>query len=224
MKSAIITLILLLPSLSASFRPLRYSAAINSHRRGRTPTVFPRRRNLVSLSTAKSPGAELRDRLGLYDRFDRWRFLQRLLDFETDAADTNRILHSVLEGYLQYKRPTYGTTEVTGSPEFTAERRAQIETVLQDSSSGMLPALSDGGPPHNQAVLDKLEKLLPDPDEDEDDFKGLWDTIIELNGRESVKINERDATPDWKATCLVGRVLVHFDFLTYGILDEPIRS
>jgi len=75
--------------------------------------------------------------------------------------------------------------------------------------------------PHNQDVLDQLESLLPDPDDDEDAFKGLWDTVIELNGRESVKINEQNATYDWKACCLIARVLIHYDFLTYGIGEAP---
>jgi len=180
---------------------------------------------------------QLRDRLGLHDRFDRWRFLQRLLDFEIKSSDVNEVLYATLDAYLKYSRPKFGTTDETGSPELTAERRSLLQFVLQEPSSsiadGMVLALSLSvklsdevdesmkESPHNQDVLDQLESLLPDPDDDEDAFKGLWDTVIELNGRESVKINEQNATYDWKACCLIARVLIHYDFLTYGIGEAP---
>jgi hypothetical protein len=65
--------------------------------------------------------------------------------------------------------------------------------------------------------LEKLETLLPDPRENEDAHKGSWDTVLELHGREAVKINERKATPEWKAICMVARLLIYFDFMTRGV-------
>jgi hypothetical protein len=38
--------------------------------------------------------------------------------------------------------------------------------------------------------------------------------VIELHGREAVKINESKGEPNWRAVCLVSRVLIYFDFLT----------
>jgi hypothetical protein len=64
-----------------------------------------------------------------------------------------------------------------------------------------------------------MQQLLPQLDEDEDASKGLWDTIIELHGRESVKINERKVPQDigWKTRCLIARLLIFYDFLTDGL-------
>ena len=175
-------------------------------------------------SALEDSAASLRDRLSLYDRFDRWRFLQKLLDEETAANDTNRILFAVLDGYLKFPRPKFRNSEETGSPELTAERLVAVEAVLERASDGAVPVLVDdeGDLSSSDDLLDKLEKLLPDASEDEDAMKGTWDTVIELHGRESVKINEKNATPQWKACCLVARVLLYYDFLLIGLVDSPI--
>lgn len=170
-------------------------------------------------SAATHSATYVRERLDLHDRFGRWRFLQRLLDEETNNDDVNRIIFIVLDGYLKFPRPTYGSTTETGSPELTVERRQLIEEVLKGCSLGIVPALGDSG----EDRLSGLETLLPDPSEDEDGFKGLWDTVIELHGRESVKINETNKTPEWRAVCLVARVILHYDFLIYGLVDEPFK-
>jgi hypothetical protein len=65
-------------------------------------------------------------------------------------------------------------------------------------------------------VLDLFSQLLPNPDIDEDAAKGLWDTIIELHGRESVKINEQKQYIGWKTRCYIVRLLIYYDFLTVG--------
>jgi hypothetical protein len=38
------------------------------------------------------------------DRFERWRFLQQLLEGEADAHAVNRLLYQVLEGAIKYPR------------------------------------------------------------------------------------------------------------------------
>jgi hypothetical protein len=65
--------------------------------------------------------------------------------------------------------------------------------------------------------LEQIEYLLPHPERDEDASQGLWDTIIELHGRESVKINERHRTVQWRTRCLISRLLIYYDFLTIGL-------
>jgi len=188
----------------------------------------------AKLQCAATSTSEVREKLGLHDRFDRWRFLQNLLDEDIGADDTQLVLCALLHSYLKFPaRPAYkeGSDE-TGSPDLTPERRQTIESLLQISSAQAIQELlqqqddKETAPAEQELpqtmILEQLELLLPDPVEDEDAFKGLWDTVIELNGRESVKINERNATLQWKTRCLIARVLLHYDFLLYGLVDEPL--
>lgn len=185
--------------------------------------------NIFSLQMTVS-AADVVDRLNLYDRFDRWRFLQNLLDDDVSADDANLVLFALCDSYL--KNPLRPRASDSSPPELTKQRREIMETILRPSSARTLQKLleaseesadvkdldsSNGG-----IVLSQLEMLLPDPEEDEDAFKGLWDTVIELNGRESVKMNEREGRIQWKARCLITRVLLQYDFLTYGLVDEPL--
>jgi hypothetical protein len=65
---------------------------------------------------------------------------------------------------------------------------------------------------------------LPTPDDDEDAVKSLWDTVMELYGREAVKYQEtKSSTLEWKITNTVSRLLIHFDFLTLGIVRKPLK-
>ena len=184
---------------------------------------------LDSASTA----SEVRNQFGLHDRFDRWRFLQNMLDEDISASDTQLVLVVHLENFLKFPaRPVFkpGSDE-TGSPVLTEELRENIESLLQSTSdlsiSDLIPeddkvteAVEEN--PSTVEILGKLERLLPDPVEEEDAFKSLWDTVIALHGMESVKINERNASLQWKARCMIARVLLHYDFLIYGLLDEPL--
>lgn len=98
--------------------------------------------------------------------------------------------------------------------------------------------------PNALSILEKIEQLLPDPVEDEEAFKSAWDVVIDLYGRESVRVREEalqrekeggmvdadgnngsslECCPEnlqWRTLCAVGRVLIHFDFLTKGVLVE----
>jgi hypothetical protein len=170
---------------------------------------------------------ELRDRFCLYDRFDRWRYLQYLLEEDTESDDTNAIIYACLAGYLkQAKLTKFGEEE--GSPVLTKDRQAKIEYLLSESKDRMVLALTDEsslqeGELASENVIDLslLLDLLPDPSEDEDAFKGLWDSVIELHGRESVKLNEQAAEPQWYARCLIARLLIYYDFLSDGLRDAP---
>jgi hypothetical protein len=177
--------------------------------------VFQRR----SMTSTPDPADQFRGT----DRFERWRFLQGLLDNECPADEVNRILFLVLDGALKYPRPKYEETEETGSPEITAGLRARIDLLLAASIDGRIPIFE--GPDcssGSDSLLKALNDVLPDPDEDEDASKSLWNTVMELHGREMVKVNEASATPEWKALCSTARVLLHFDFLMLGIVEEPL--
>jgi hypothetical protein len=163
--------------------------------------------------------------LGLVDRFDRWRFLQKLLDEEVDPSDLVLVLLAVLQTFLNDPNST-DDAEESSSPVLTKDLRAIIESVLEDSTAhaiqqllsakSVLPTQLDVERPAE--ILARLEQLLPDPIDEEDASKGLWDTVIELHGRESVKINERDGgTTSWKTYCLIARILLYYDFLTKGL-------
>ena len=102
----------------------------------------------------------------------------------------------------------------TGSPEMTEEYQAKINKVL-DISNGAVST-------DDELILELLEDILPDPQEDEDASKSLWDTLIELHGRDMVKFNETNRTKEWRVRCLVARLILHFDFIIYGIVTEPI--
>ena len=159
--------------------------------------------------------SELCSRLGLEDAFDRWRYIQKLLDYETDADDTNTILFHVLQGYL---RKEYGErSQPVASPERTRERVDMVTKVLAqqpstDASIHVLPADDS-----NTEICEQLQALLPDPLVDEDDHKSIWDAIREIHGNEAVKIDEKNGGPEWRARCMVAQVLLHFDFLQKGV-------
>jgi hypothetical protein len=72
------------------------------------------------------------------------------------------------------------------------------------------------------SMVELLEGLLPDPREDEDAHKSVWDTVIEIHGREMVQYNETNPSPEWKISSLVARLLINFDFIIYGIPTGPL--
>ena len=175
---------------------------------------------------------EIRNQLELHDQFDRWRFLQNMLDEEVSARDTQLVLSAL----LLLRQTRFLQSSQSSVVARTEEPLAEIiESVLR--SLGAIPELfaledretNDAVASSSTAMvlLDQLERLLPDPVEDEDAFKSLWDIVIELHGREAVKINERNGFVQWKARCLIARVLLHFDFLTEGLVmaanaEEPL--
>jgi hypothetical protein len=163
--------------------------------------------------------------LGLVDRFDRWRFLQKLLDEEVDPSDLVSVLLAVLQTFINDPNST-DDAEESSSPVLTKDLRAIIESVLEDSTADAIqrllsPATEVPTPLDSESpakILAQLEQLLPDPIDEEDASKGLWDTVIELHGRESVKISERNGgTTSWKTCCLIARILLYYDFLTKGL-------
>lgn len=158
------------------------------------------------------------NRLGLTENFNRWRYLQRLLDEEVEAHDVNEVLFILLDNY---KRRVEQDPDESTAPERTLEVLERIERLLQPYD-GSLPVLQDPAcTPGDQHVLMQVELLLPDPVEKEEAFQGAWDTVLELHGKASVTANERAARPEWKAVFLIARVMIYFDFLTGEGLEVP---
>lgn len=214
---------------------------------GKTKMATSEEENTNINSNSFDRGALLDERLGLVDRFDRWRFLQRLLDGEVNPTDTAGVLMALLEEKFDTRRQPKALLP-NGSEEnmednstvLTAERFTAVERFLSNDRNlrGVQQFLTTGSESEkmsddNEAtgivvtatattttpsasLLMDLETLLPDPIDDEDASKGLWDIVIELNGRESVKINERDGRFAWKLRCMIARILLYYDFLSKG--------
>jgi len=184
-------------------------------------TVSRNTRIPTRVISSELASSSLSDELGLHERFDRWRFLQKLLDEETNPDSTNRLLFQVLDGYVKYPRPKFAESEETGSPERTLARMEKVAQVLNVAEQGKsIPLLSN---PQEDVtnLMATLENLLPDPVEDEDENKGTWDTVMELNGRESVRYNQQNPSMEWQARCLTARLLIFYDFLMLGVVDKP---
>jgi hypothetical protein len=158
------------------------------------------KRFCISLASTSNTLAET---MKLNDRFDRWRFLQHLLEGDVDNKDVNTVLLAVLNNALARER----SDEPDGMTDVTPELREKIGNVI----------ITPENPMEKLDSLELLDALIPDHTEDEDASKSLWDTVIEMHGRESVKVNEAGATTEWKLSCIKARVLLHFDFLTEGV-------
>jgi hypothetical protein len=222
------------------------------------------------------------ERLELSKQFERWRFMQKLLEGEISSSDIEDILLLVLHAYLQHG-PTASSSNNknenggNASPVLTPDQRCAVQDVIDTMvsiSDGIgdsrilhmlvLPPADwdnvniDGGGVSSKednmvevdgnalSILNKIELVLPDPSEDEDSHKSAWDVIIDLHGRESVRVEEealqrgnlvestssgssisvkyRAQSLQWRTLCTVGRVLIHFDFLTKGVLKEGTFS
>ena len=174
----------------------------------------------TSHTTRFSAVSSVVSRLGLTENFNRWRYLQRLLDEEVDAHDLNEVLFVLLDNY---KNRVGQDPDKSTAPERTLEVLERVERLLQPYD-GSLPVLQDPAcTPGEQHVLMQVERLLPDPVENEEAFKGAWDTVLELHGKASVAANERAARPEWKAVFLIARVMIYFEFLTGEGIQSSLR-
>lgn len=165
-----------------------------------------RKINLVASGERYSSSLDaITESMGLNDRFDRWRFLQNLLEGEIENEDVNKVLLEVLNNALARERSV--DLDYDNKTEIAPALRKKIETLIAKSEDSKETLDS----------LQLLDPLIPDHSEDEDASKSLWDTVIEIHGRESMKLNEASATPEWKLSCIKARILLHFDFLTDGL-------
>jgi hypothetical protein len=212
-----------------------YASRNRSSRIYKTSEKHGKENPRVNNENIASFGAQLSEGIGLQDRFARWRYLQRILDGEVKSRDVNSILYVVLDGFLRYPRPRYRTTDETGTRELSPELRGKITKTLEWNN-----ARENNAPPfsvpllfddideikndENQVLLREwLEnEILPDPITEEDLATELWDIVMDLHGREAVRIDKSDS--NWQRLCLAVRILLCYDFLIYGILTGPITA
>mmetsp|Transcript_10711 Transcript_10711/g.25772 ORF Transcript_10711/g.25772 Transcript_10711/m.25772 type:complete len:254 (-) Transcript_10711:46-807(-) len=223
------------------FKPAAFTANINAYRERLALVTSTLARPLERPFTShcmRDSNSETQDVhitfSNIEDRFDRWRFLQDILEGDYPSPEiVNIVLYRVLDGALKYPRPSEGS-DGNDFVEIKAEVKQKIEEILTEHSiDGQVKAVAtmsnfDGdyevAKKNMLEILEQLEKILPDQIEEEEDYKSLWDTIIELHGREAVKFNESQnpISLDWKIANIVTRVLLHYDFLTLGIVDAPL--
>jgi len=236
-------LLLFRSEYSHSFQPVVVTANINSSVEQCTlssrSVTSPVELSITSLDMSNTDSETQNESLdfgGIDDRFDRWRFLQDFLEGDHPSSDVvNMLLYRVLEGALKYPRPSEGrdTLGSDDTVELTAEVTEKIQKILDYSTEGRVKAvmtMSNNDDDHEKAeksvlaIIEQIEGVLPDPVENEEDYKSLWDTIIQLHGREAVKFNQgqNPVSLDWRVTNTVTRVLLHYDFLTHGIVDAPL--
>jgi len=220
-------------------------------------------------------------RLELDQQFERWKFMQCLLEGELQPSDIENVLLLSLSAYLQHG-PTAATSNNkdenggNASPVLNDEQKSHIQSAIKamlevsdgigdskflhllvlppvDYESITIDTEDDDYVGNNivevdssaLSILEQIEQLLPDIEDDEDAYKSAWDVVIDLYGRESVRVNEEALQREresgrypnsdnvgsgsleccadslqWRTLCAVGRVLIHFDFLTKGILNE----
>lgn len=181
---------------------------------------FTRSTLFLSSKYQATLSADVKARLGLNDRFGRWRYLQNLLDGEFVPDDVNDVLYIVLSNYLSSKQPGNSGGHVYISIETTEDQICTLQTLTKSTSNAKIQELlmtTNENDLTDSDILENLESILPCAIEYEDENKGLWDTIIEIHGREAVKIDERNNSFQWKARCLITRVLLFYDFLPYGL-------
>ena len=229
---------------------------------------FGGRQLAASLSDALEPGAVER-RLGCDDQFERWRFLQKLLEGEVPPSDVEDLLLVVLDAYREHgptDKSSNNSDENGGnaSPVLTRDQKDQVGHLID----GILTASDGVGdsrflhmlvlPPVDYdnvdfdvepkpivvkadskaiALLEQIENLLPDEYEEDEAHKSAWDVVIDLHGRESVKFQEQALQLErengseedgvynadnlqWRTQQSICRLLLHYDFLTKGILKD----
>lgn len=130
------------------------------------------------------------EKLDLHNYFGRYRLIQKLMDGDIENVDDiNVILSFILR---------------------------KNDFFIQDASEPFQPIMTPFGRAGDEILLSKLEQLLPTMEDNEDAHKGMWDTLIEIHGRESVKIN-KDKDKDWDSRCLVCLLLIVHDFVQEGV-------
>ena len=165
--------------------------------------------------------------------------LQQLLEAEADATDVNEVLYRVMKSFLEVPRPrkikdAKGITRSNTSPLINDDKKKMIQSLLNfadgdaecENDSGIplfVPVFADSciaGSGSSAHVLEAVEKLLPDPNEEEDAHKTCWDIVMEMYGKEAVKSEEMERSEEWRARSAVARVLIHYDFLEAGIIED----
>jgi hypothetical protein len=213
-------LVLVLVSLSAL---VHHSCGFGITRQRHGGVVTPvrisqTRRYLSNELTPPASSNSIVERLDLTDNFNRWKYMQNLLDEELEADDVNPILYLLL---FNYKTAGRVDPDDSSAPERTVALLDLVDRILLEyDDNKSIPALQDPDCQPGEALF-LIEKLLPDPLDKEDASKGAWDTVGELHGKTAMASNEREGRPEWKAVCMVARVMIYFEFLTGDGLVTP---
>lgn len=157
---------------------------------------FKRRKDASKLNMVAKEGSSklsIHDLIAKYElgrQFERYRFLQKVMDNEVeDIDDVNQLLLHILSKRTYFK--------------------------CRDEAT-FLPLLPPSGARGEYELLDELEMLLPTMEDDEESHKSMWDILMELHGREAVKMS-KDQDEDWDARCLVVRLLIDQNFIVEDI-------
>jgi hypothetical protein len=173
-------------------------------------------------------------KLGLSQQFERWKFLQDLLEGDVEASDANQVLYQVLTAYSS---TSTAVLRENSYPVLDNDNRSTIRALVDEAKNAIgtgteheIAILVQGNSgidmvrceaaEDSAAMISDLETLLPDPVDDEDAFKSNWDTVMEIHGREGVRINQEISSRDWEARCMVARVLLWLEFLGAGVLKD----
>ncbi len=183
--------------------------------------------NYLSFSKKESNAVDhqkdIIESLELDSKFGRWKFLQDTLEEDVEPQHVNEILYKVLKSFYDNPRPELTEDGKTNpSPILTEEQRILLDEELfpKEDSPGVISILpvEDGEFTEEYTrILDLLEKLHPDPFEEEDAFKSCWDILLEIYGREATKYAQKSGDVQFQFRSSVVRLLLHFDFLTEGI-------
>jgi hypothetical protein len=156
------------------------------------------------------------DRLNLNDNFNRWKYMQNLLNEDLTGSDVNPIVFYLLKSYHDRASRILSCDVddiVDLSPEPSAEKLEHLCRILSVYSNGIIPVLHEDGSPGDADALCFLEVLLPSLEEDEDAYRGTWDTVMELHGRAAVSVLESQGETSWQTVLTVAKVMIHFGFL-----------
>lgn len=145
------------------------------------------------------------------DRFERWKFMQNILEGDADADLANHALFLVLDRAIRNLNEGKQTED---SPEITSVLQERIERVLAASERSRVLILGEA---EDISMYNAIQSILPDPVEDEDANKSSWDVVMQLHGMEMVKISENNPTYEWTMSCSLVRLLLQYDFLENGI-------
>lgn len=161
-------------------------------------------------------------RIDLSTQFGRWKLLQETLEEEADPRDINELLYAVLKSFVENPRPLkLMNGKSNPAARLTDEQKSMLveDLFILENGVGTIPILPESGEftEENQRILDLLDKLQPDPIENEDDFRSAWDILVEMYGRESTKHAQQSGDVTFKYTSSIVRLLLHFDFLTDGV-------
>ena len=139
----------------------------------------------------------------------------------SDGIGDSRFLHLLVLPQIDYESLTIDADDDYEEDVQDDQQQQQEEQPVDEAAT---------------SILTQIEQLLPDPMEDEESYKSAWDVVIDLYGRESVRVKEEKLQREnesgtgggtrclenleWRTLCAIGRVLIHYDFLTKGVLKE----